>query len=947
MKKAPLFLALTLMFFFVNLNFVQAHIEYSDALLVDSNLAGDSPRVACNPDNPDECVILYYVSGSGLFFRYTYNGFDSVGSAIGLPVTVNYATSHIDSLAVNYALPYDVYYYDGKFWIAFDSGTGNSYVYTWANGYLFPVSVWSKSSLISLLEIQEVNGEPLVFAMEISGSYANKVFPKWYYLVNGTIESTLPEIVTSFPTYDYIDARGFVARYNATTRYNITVSVHDNLGAWTNGTIASMGSFTEQNDGIWYWDGTRLVYRTNESIKYVLTSDLSSFGLSNTYYTFNSSIQESINYTSYDDVGGKATYGFKRYSNQTNNYGIFAAQMPLRRLQIQYMSAINLDDLSYENVNVTAILECNEYDLTYTEAGSEFIDFYTPCENNTLTLIASGNYYPHISSFNVILNETCERTIVPIDKQYRKPYTLTVRVADALTGERVDGVTVNIDGIINTTDSNGEALIGNFFPVTNSDFDISPIGSCQYDVLFDGEPKPVSVIVTKAGYDTFTSTEYFASSPLGDPYSDFERDYSIKLSPPSTRLNVKAFTQDGVKIETDAADVNVYGANKTYLSEGGTYYEQSYSTKLPSLFVLVDNRSSYQVNVTLEYCGSYYQQNVTIVGGAYQDAIFDLNEKSNSICCQTTEDCPSSFCEGRYWKKLDGCSSICQYTSIDCGSSDLCDDKRGCFDYKGTQSCETDEDCLQYSQCISSYKSRTGLCGSDNLCIFKDVLCDSCNETTGLCVESELCIELGKLRHRFFIRATTQPFIEGEYITYSVDYYCGLDNRGERTCIKGTSVPKSTDLVGITTMPDAWAYTTNSTHYIFSDISVYCDNLCNVTYEYCEYGCNEETGYCYESPSSPEGQISIYTKMFADWWYLFFPTSASQTLAYIFIALILSGVLTYYIGKNGSGNNGIVFVSSTIAISLAGVVIGTIPFFVGVLYAVLAGFLIMKMWRGA
>jgi len=947
------------------------------------NLALHSPRVACSPNNPDNCVLLEYFSGdfwggTGLSLRWTFNGFDTLNAPQGLPIAVNYSSgSKMFDYATpitNYALPYDIYHNGSEYIIAFEAGgsLGLSYIYSWTPTGGFH-QLWNSTQLApsewAIIEILD-NIEKIYVLRWAYGTNDIKAYLMYF---NGTIHKDLGLVYTTVTkcvsppcTAHGLDARGFVAiddtettdRYKIYLRYGTGNSGNPPAFIYDIG-ITDLGSFPATYDAIWYWDGSRIFYKNSTQINYVPTTDLTSFGSIVFYYAFNDSVQQYINYTDYDEVGATSSYGYKSFTNQTlglewcplpqTRYirGLFASQRDLQRLNI-YSSSLDLNDGSTDALNITAILDCDDFSYTESDSG-DFISLTTPCENNTLTLIAPSGFEPFSTAVNDIqLTEDCPTTSIVVDN-YLSEYDLEVRTRDLVFYTPIDGVLVNVGGTTNTTNAQGITTIPDFLPITNADFIRGTKTSCAYDFTFDGTPDVIAISGTKTGYETFIDTDTFAEAPFD--FGSFTRDYLMEMIPPSTEIEVKAYTLDNVEIESSSSQilVSVYGADNFFLFDEGIYYEQNTASEVPAQFLLVDNRSTWSVNVTLDFYGQYYQQNATVTQGGFKTIKFTVNYTSVELPCETNLDCPNSFCEGKYFKQSRGCNANqCEYTTQVCKSPALCDEERGCFDAQGTTGCTDDTDCLNESICITTKKSRTGLCGSDDICIFKDNLCrGDCNETTGLCAESEICLELGKIRHRFLIQTTTQPFIEGVYTTYiDTDYYCGLDNRGQRECIDGGVVPITPDLVGVTTLPDAWVYTANASDYTFHDIAIVCDTLCNITYSYCDYGCNDETGFCHAEPTSPEGQVSIYTQMVSNWWYLIFPTSAAQSIAYIFIALGVSAAITYYTGKNGSGNNGLTFIGATIAIVLGGVPLGAIPFFVGVIYAIIAGYLLLKMWKG-
>ncbi len=178
-----------------------------------------------------------------------------------------------------------------------------------------------------------------------------------------------------------------------------------------------------------------------------------------------------------------------------------------------------------------------------------------------------------------------------------------------------------------------------------------------------------------------------------------------------------------------------------------------------------------------------------------------------------------------------------------------------------------------------------------------------------------------------------------------------MDNIGDRACIGGADVP-STEIqaVGINTLPDTWAYTLSGVNYVFQDIAILCDTACNISYQYCPYDCDVETSRCLRNPTAPEGEIRDIIVQGYWWFAMLFPTSVEQTFIYILITIALSGAVAYGVGHK-SQDAGTIFLGLSILFVGVGTIIPTItapfiPFFITFVYVILAGWLLLRAWRG-
>ncbi len=381
----------------------------------------------------------------------------------------------------------------------------------------------------------------------------------------------------------------------------------------------------------------------------------------------------------------------------------------------------------------------------------------------------------------------------------------------------------------------------------------------------------------------------------------------------------------------------------------------------PARFLLVDNRTTFEVNLTLSFAGTTYT--TFQYQGADYTSINVTQEETYTFWfvvpaanqpCLKNEDCLASYCEGNVFNLLIGCiNNVCDYSPTSC--SFFCDDVIGCYKSKTTRECNSTFDCE--SVCTGNYTAEIGLCASDGFCVLDRYTCDSpCenyevvtvegNKTIGMCPEIFSCYVLGAAGtvQRFLINVLYEGALESVKIV-DVRFYCTLFNRGQKECISGTSVPLTVDVMN--TIPDVWVYNTNASDYIFQDILVSCSAICNLTYEYCPYGCDSVVGACNREPTSPEGQGRNIIEMFKGWWYAFFPNIYERTIMWVIIAILIASLVEYGAGGKVGRGMGVMFGFVMMGMLLGGVFIDQVVFEVAFVFTVLAGLVVWRTWNQA
>jgi hypothetical protein len=326
-----------------------------------------------------------------------------------------------------------------------------------------------------------------------------------------------------------------------------------------------------------------------------------------------------------------------------------------------------------------------------------------------------------------------------------------------------------------------------------------------------------------------------------------------------------------------------------YLLNGVLGNQSSAQGNYPQNWLIYSVSNPFNVTIIVNYANQTYS------------TIATLTNETNNICndgdcqveitipkgfatfpCDINTDCLGGVCYGSIFNKLIGCKNQqCNYDTQLCA---ICDPTVGCYQVSSIANCNADTDCNK--TCLTTSTARYGYCGSTGKCLYKDVTCgigSQCTNTTidvydsqgtvvfnytaGICPVHKACFELGESRSIFQIK---KMWVEIGFIfnPLSVDTksklyadfntYCSATEASSniRKCIGGASVPITEpnsypENNFIFTEPTAWQYTVdtqNPQYYRFYDISYQCDLNCQIGYQFCQYGCNPETGFCYSTP---------------------------------------------------------------------------------------------------
>jgi len=189
-------------------------------------------------------------------------------------------------------------------------------------------------------------------------------------------------------------------------------------------------------------------------------------------------------------------------------------------------------------------------------------------------------------------------------------------------------------------------------------------------------------------------------------------------------------------------------------------------------------------------------------------------------------------------------------------------------------------------------------------------------------------------------------------LVYDYDAYCSQPNR--RYCVDGYVTPGTL----ISFSPETWGFAFNDTHYSFFDMLFTCSSDCNLTVEYCRFGC--VNGQCLRE-SDPEaenidilinqiGQTGEVIKRGAEGIFgMWFPNQNDKMLFGFGMMIILAiGILLYSIKSKVKDYSGIAQGIIVLELILVGVFIAYqfFPWFVGFIYIVPLVWLLSKWASG-
>ena len=652
------------------------------------------------------------------------------------------------------------------------------------------------------------------------------------------------------------------------------------------------GIHYELNNDIYYAiNGTA---NTTWGIYKVTSPDFSTYSGNALYYVFNSGIEEYIPRS----IGAKTDVGvfYQHYRECNSTYGGYACpQIDNNNITFNQITfrTTKRNPVTGIEIATSAYIEATCNAIGYTTSGTTnsttgLLTLGLPCTSNMTIKYVNTLLKPDVYTETFDFPAGCNSEYIKIT--YSESYIFRSIVTDGLTGLPIQGATVTLDSKTNTTNSEGKAFISDTYPWDSPTFISDWTNStCTHGLTTTGTPHTYFYSVSKADYSSFTD-----SITLTNASSTFVTDTKrTVLYPNGIVVDVTAHTSDGFEVQPITALLNWSGNfYQSNLVQGSSYNpNQTSAGGLPTRFILFSNQTTYNLTANLFYNNRTHTKITAITNQTNENCIdgyckvdFTLPYTFVTFPCFQNNDCVGGTCLGNIFYDLQGCKAgICNYKQQFCTS---CDSRTGCYDIGTTEPCSGDQDCNK--TCISPSSARYGYCSSTGNCVYKNINCKTqCINTTipilspngtqignysaGICSEHQICFSQGTSQALFQIlkRYVKIGFIFNP-LSVETNATLYLDQRvsctpteaseTQRHCIIGVNVPKiesgsipeSNQIVTqVGGSLNTWQYEVNpynNDYYRFFDISYQCNLNCEFDIQFCEYGCNEETGFCFQQP---------------------------------------------------------------------------------------------------
>jgi hypothetical protein len=914
------------------------------------------PKVACEPNN-NHCLMLVYENnsffGRGVKIKYSTDNFyaffgtQEVGSY--LVDYSNYKTVSTTGVQLHY--PYDVIYDSDinkyKIIIGSASSTTQKYYYSTSSG------LENNGTIDQLAPIGFINSNSYVALQgKVSGATAYLLSLRIYWNNTNTSISSV-SLGGCVSTTGITKSMGFVAPTTSTyIYYGSGIG-----GCGVQGNLNNFPAFPTTYTGLDYYEGSIIGYQNNNNASWrTTTSDLSAFTGTTEYYQWSS---ETINHTDSTITTKNQIWAYEREGSSAN--GIWVYKLGTTPIEI-WGEGCDPYTRSCANVNLSVNLNCTLFNTTTARSG-QFVSLTTACQtDNIITVNAADPYYPVAYYFaNFSFPASCYQKQNYIkttaSKGYYKAYNFTIKFKDKFFGNDIQSVTAIYNGATKTTNSAGETSF-NTFPIDSPSFTAEAFDtpSCTQTVSFTGTPKQNSLIASKAGYQTLTDSFAIARDPfvIETDFDTFKLEY---IEPTNTQIEVFLYSKDGIGLHPSRVTVNVTaGSNDTYYKISNQLYHQSYGTQTPAKFYLFNNTGTYNVTVAADYF-KVYTHTATVTTGDYQAIRIYIDQNSWELPCFTSSDCGATLCLGQYLKSFSGCQdNVCTYTTEDCGSAPFCDTTQGCVDILGVTNCTSDNDCN--NTCADSNRMIIGLCGADGYCKGRYADClRGCNATISFCEEYRNCLYPQKKEFRAGYTTQAGEWIGGTTATALCDlqkyqkHFCIIENTFNITEDEIRAFGWN-DFSNVIVSPQGWKgklIANGNAQYIgwygynlqLEAVSGYCDDYCNLTYEYCANGCDVNSGMC-KGIIMNVNQPSL-TGGFWEWYNMVIPDLTTRMLLWFFYGIIIMlavwGVMMKFVPKKANlhlTTTWEIFGIILLAWILMGSLIGQFPWYVWLILAVIA-----------
>jgi hypothetical protein len=798
-----------------------------------------NPKIDCHPSGY-HCLALVYENnsfyGRGIKVWYTTNFFKTFWNNYQIAsISKDYST--LGSYYINYGLPYDVKYVNGKYYFFIENT-----VYTYDGATLTTLDTFDGNT--------KGNRWGLGFDDIYNGILTYEVYTPTgvFSAMRGAgLSSGRYTVKASWSGSSYL--RECLNNYDASN----LVSCSNNISALgSTATVTSLPSFPTAYTGIDYWDGNNIYYQRYDNSSWrVETTDLLTYQTPSLIYAWDQgAINETINHTDSSTTDSNRIYIYERQSTNAGDSGIWVYNLPTTRVVI-FGEGYDITTKTTEIVNITTSINCSASGYYQSDSG-QYSDLSTPCQYNNRVVLNSFTYQPVSYTFtNYTIPTSClyktNYIRTTASKGYYKPYNFTLTFRDAFFGNVISGVTSILNGNTETSNANGEAIY-NTLPIESPNFTAESFDevSCTQQLSFTGSPSNYVLLASKSGYETYTDSFQISKSPF-IVETDFTTSKTILLEPENTRVEVFVYSLDGIELSPSRTTTTIYGSNDTYWVYGNQWFHQNHSTSIPALFYLLNNTGTYNVNISMIYFNEY-NKSINVTTGSYNRVEFYINYSSWELPCYTSSDCQPDMCAGKFLKKLTGCfSNVCTYQTLDCGSPAYCDVNIGCVDLVSLTNCTKDQDCVNY--CNDNYTMVDYKCGSDGYCKGNYIDCETnCNASLGYCQELAGCLDPAKTTFKVgYMRK------DGRFMGTTFEAYCDFGTANTYNCQgNGIEIKKGDlDYWGLTwdnivATPKGWiaSFTDDGNTLTFNSVSLYCDNYCNLTYTFCDKGCDIESGVC-------------------------------------------------------------------------------------------------------
>lgn len=860
----------------------QAQEEFTSGTLVfpDNALSTPhDPKMDCHPDG-DHCLLMFYDSlDQKIKLKYSWNkgshyqgltagctGFDFLFGCSEIATISNSLDASLSRHQYgSYHLPYDVRWVneEAKYYLFVENVD-----YTYIPGGSFATL---RTNALTGWGGMFVN-DTTYFGIRQAGTLA------WVLvdITDNTVEDT-GALATGGCVNSAFNIENFrsFAGYNDGSLLYYTIFGYNSQNCTPQETPG--GTFPEALGtikGINYYVDNKIQYNIDWNFtKEATTTDFSSYSgatVINTRGEF-----EFINNSFSDKIDTNQLFAFERRNvSASATDGIYVYNEQQYPLQI----VMNVQDPDRGDVvaNTTGTVICVAQNYTQTDTGGESdpIDLTTPCLTGNLIVMQTAEGQPTNFSFSYDVLSGCEGQTTyiytPGSSGYVGYYDLTIRVRDSIFNTGVSGASLSLSGDSQTTDSSGNAVF-EISPIANADFTTETnAGSCLYELSITGNERQYNLLATATGYNAYIENSMvFGDSPFSLESGDFTITKTIVMDQEGSQAEVHVYSSDGIELFPSVVEVEAFGSNHTYIDTFGEFIESNISYSVPALFYLIDGRSSYSANFTLKYfygdSFDYYQQNVTVFQDGFHTIDFYINENFANLKCTYDTDCPESVCSGSYYKQFSSCSDgLCTYTSEKCDSPDRCDSENGCFDIQYTQSCTLDAECED--ACLTNYSMVDKFCGTEGLCLGNTVICSTnCSAIEGICSELLDCLYP---EENIFSLVIPRPELDAYENVIRKEVRCNFQNAGDSFCISqdlelldSVGLLWSTPLLDqVSATPSDWNYKRNDADdgFIFYGISASCSDTCGLSYEYCENGCDVDSGKC-------KGAITGGQAVYSDW----------------------------------------------------------------------------------